>query len=529
MTDFTVPASELTVPSSNLTVDDTLTNYLSSLSPSDQAAVDAATLFAQQNANSGTSGNQNSFTGTTANTTQTNTGLGPRVETSSLNNINNVGGVDVEKYFNDPAYRADIDAYRQTIMGTEKASQLNDVLDYRANFLAGSPGYIDQFASTTSLVGINDLPFSAEDEAIIQQEAAAAAAARAALANQSTAETTRLGLTPSTAAPTPTGLETLVPATETQTQPPQGEQVVMGGGETGGKTCPAPWIKITMAGGGVVNAGDIKPGMLVYTRHETTGEWGNFPVTAVEQGEDTRWAVLFEGGAEFVGTFNHRVMTDKDWTEIRYLQPGDKVVQHEGFAVVKSAAHLDHGPVVKIEIQDAHTYLSEGVLSHNIKMNEGIQQVQLAGDAFQEIDEAAGGGLMGLARGGAAQSFFRKGKFNFHPAQMYAGGGMPVAMAMGGLGTLGGYSDGGRLLKGPGDGVSDSIPATIGRNAQPARLADGEFVIPARIVSELGNGSTDAGARKLYAMMDRIQRTRGKTVGKDRVAVNSRADKNLPA
>ena len=127
--------------------------------------------------------------------------------------------------------------------------------------------------------------------------------------------------------------------------------------------------------------------------------------------------------------------------------------------------------------------------------------------------------------------FFSKatGKYNFHPAQMYAGGGMPVAMAMGGLGTLGGYSDGGRLLKGPGDGVSDSIPATIGQHAQPARLADGEFVIPARIVSELGNGSTDAGARKLYAMMDRIQRTRSKTVGKDRVAVNSRADKNLPA
>jgi hypothetical protein len=141
----------------------------------------------------------------------------------------------------------------------------------------------------------------------------------------------------------------------------------------------------------------------------------------------------------------------------------------------------------------------------------------------------ADGGLMALAKGGAAQPFFRKGKFNFHPAQMYADGGMPVAMAMGGLGTLGGYSDGGRLLKGPGDGVSDSIPATIGRNAQPARLADGEFVIPARIVSELGNGSTDAGARKLYAMMDRIQRTRSKTVGKDRVAVNSRADKNLPA
>ena len=101
-------------------------------------------------------------------------------------------------------------------------------------------------------------------------------------------------------------------------------------------------------------------------------------------------------------------------------------------------------------------------------------------------------------------------------------------MAGGGISHLGDYSDGGRLLKGPGDGVSDSIPAMIG-NKQPARLADGEFVVPARIVSELGNGSTEAGARKLYAMMDRVQRARGKTTGKNRVAANTRADKHLPA
>lgn len=101
-------------------------------------------------------------------------------------------------------------------------------------------------------------------------------------------------------------------------------------------------------------------------------------------------------------------------------------------------------------------------------------------------------------------------------------------MAEGGISDLGDYSDGGRLLRGPGDGVSDSIPAMIGRK-QPARLADGEFVVPARIVSELGNGSTEAGARKLYAMMDRVQQARGKTVGKGRVAKNTRADKHLPA
>lgn len=101
-------------------------------------------------------------------------------------------------------------------------------------------------------------------------------------------------------------------------------------------------------------------------------------------------------------------------------------------------------------------------------------------------------------------------------------------LAGGGLSHLGDYSDGGRLLRGPGDGVSDSIPAMIG-NKQPARLADGEFVVPARIVSELGNGSTEAGARKLYAMMERVQKARGKTTGKGRIARNTRADKYLPA
>jgi len=109
----------------------------------------------------------------------------------------------------------------------------------------------------------------------------------------------------------------------------------------------------------------------------------------------------------------------------------------------------------------------------------------------------------------------------------YAAGGI-TALAYGGQSHLGDYSDGGRLLRGPGDGVSDSIPATIG-NKRPARLADGEFVIPARIVSELGNGSTEAGARKLYAMMDRVQRARGKTTGKGKVAKNTRSEKYLPA
>jgi hypothetical protein len=93
--------------------------------------------------------------------------------------------------------------------------------------------------------------------------------------------------------------------------------------------------------------------------------------------------------------------------------------------------------------------------------------------------------------------------------------------------SLGGYAAGGnpRLLRGPGDGMSDNIPATI-NNRQPARLADGEYVITADVVSHLGNGSTEAGARQLDAMMKRIRKGRTGT-SKQGKQINPR--KYLPA
>jgi hypothetical protein len=81
-------------------------------------------------------------------------------------------------------------------------------------------------------------------------------------------------------------------------------------------------------------------------------------------------------------------------------------------------------------------------------------------------------------------------------------------MAMGGLAPTE-YAAGGKLLRGPGDGMSDSIPAVIkGDRPQRAALAQGEFVVPADVVSHLGNGSTDAGAKRLYAMMDKVRHAR---------------------
>jgi hypothetical protein len=82
-----------------------------------------------------------------------------------------------------------------------------------------------------------------------------------------------------------------------------------------------------------------------------------------------------------------------------------------------------------------------------------------------------------------------------------------------------------RFLSGGGDGMSDSIPAKINGN-QEARLADGEFVVPADVVSHLGNGSSKAGANQLYSMMDKVRsaRTGRKSQGKQ---INPR--KYLPA
>jgi hypothetical protein len=88
------------------------------------------------------------------------------------------------------------------------------------------------------------------------------------------------------------------------------------------------------------------------------------------------------------------------------------------------------------------------------------------------------------------------------PAEGY-GLGRLQAMSQGGVPT---YAKGG-YLDGPGDGMSDSIPATI-EGKQPARLADGEFVVPADVVSHLGNGSTKAGSQRLYGMLDKVRKAR---------------------
>jgi hypothetical protein len=176
-------------------------------------------------------------------------------------------------------------------------------------------------------------------------------------------------------------------------------------------------------------------------------------------------------------------------------------------------------------------------LSTNMLAPSGDAAVGINAEPNMQGTRLAGGGALNEGMFGSVGEMAKKmlgeqqsngsHQYTYDPkTQQYTevqqGTSMPY-MAAGG--SLGSYSDGGRMLKGPGDGMSDNIPAVIGKK-QPARLADGEFVVPADVVSHLGNGSTDAGAKQLYAMMDKIRaaRTGTKKQGKQ---INPR--KYMPA
>lgn len=128
------------------------------------------------------------------------------------------------------------------------------------------------------------------------------------------------------------------------------------------------------------------------------------------------------------------------------------------------------------------------------------RQKQIALDAIHRYPyQYAGGGSVDDEMGmddviGRSTGNMQKGMFGMG----YAGGGILEMMAGGGQP---------RFLSGGGDGMSDSIPASID-GQQEARLADGEFVIPADVVSHIGNGSSKAGAKQLYSMMDRVRKAR---------------------
>jgi len=154
----------------------------------------------------------------------------------------------------------------------------------------------------------------------------------------------------------------------------------------------------------------------------------------------------------------------------------DKVVRENPF-----------NPNPNRDVSIGETYYGRSGENENLydRMQRNLYANQPSGNLYAmggQVDDELGGdySAMGMDQGNLQKGLFGMG---------YAEGGTP------------------RFLSGGGDGMSDSIKATI-NDSQPARLADGEFVIPADVVSHLGNGSSKAGAKQLYSMMDKVRKAR---------------------
>jgi hypothetical protein len=153
--------------------------------------------------------------------------------------------------------------------------------------------------------------------------------------------------------------------------PPSGS-----GGGSGSIPCPEPWVEI-LTTRGLIPAGDIKVGDIVITKHETTGVDGEWAVISTET-DTNETAMLTVSKMASDGTksevsiafaLNHRFVRNGGWTELRDIQVGSTLESTDGSDITVVAIEpRGINSVVKITVEDAHTYSTSGILSHNIKI-----------------------------------------------------------------------------------------------------------------------------------------------------------------
>jgi hypothetical protein len=152
---------------------------------------------------------------------------------------------------------------------------------------------------------------------------------------------------------------------------------LVGGGGGGGGGCPDPATPILISkNGNTCLAGKLKVGDTVWTRHEITGVFDNYTVTFVEIIEQPRVNIQFDDGTDIIVSDTHKfLMQDLVWKQVFQLLPGDVIKGLDVDKTIVSMESLGVGPVVKITVDQAHTYISDGLISHNIKEYESWNSV----------------------------------------------------------------------------------------------------------------------------------------------------------
>ena len=210
------------------------------------------------------------------------------------------------------------------------------------------------------------------------------------------------------------------------------------------------------------------------------------------------------------GFFSPKAATPPAYTPIatpKFTQPYDRKVAYD-----PNKSPTDSSEQAYFQPTYPYSYAATGGSVQDIQAN--AQPVMppnqmLGGSAPNENQFYPGANIAQGGASGAPQAPSATDVIGGYDQKLDQYTGEPVRMAGGGLTSLHTYAAGGTLLQGPGDGMSDSIPAVIGgAKPQRAALAQGEFVVPADVVSHLGNGSTDAGSKRLYTMMDKVRHAR---------------------
>ena len=129
---------------------------------------------------------------------------------------------------------------------------------------------------------------------------------------------------------------------------------------------------VLLATGTSIRAGDIKVGDMLHTLHEDTMVYGDFPVEFVSIITQPKVEVTLQDGQKIIVSTTHKFLTDKDeWKEVQQMEVGESIKTQHGSKTLASITSLGDGPVVKMTVTDAHTYIADGLVSHN-KYNGGL-------------------------------------------------------------------------------------------------------------------------------------------------------------
>lgn len=202
------------------------------------------------------------------------------------------------------------------------------------------------------------------------------------------------------------------------------------------------------------------------------------------------------------------------FSDIQYVDPYAPVTpeieqtQEDIDAAVEEADTTTDDTATELEPSEEGLAALDVVRQLASKQAELLRQQNIANPAYEarptplNINPTGATGIQALQAQNAATA--GSGVSSLLPVPQYDAQGNVITMAAGGIASL---AAGGRYLNGATDGMADAIPANID-GQQPAALSDGEFVIPADVVSHLGNGNSNAGAKALYDMMASVRQDR---------------------